>query len=76
MKTLLLVVVLAGLLIAAIAASATTWARLDGVETSPHMWIALAAGGLATAGLWGGLMALVFHSSRRGYDDIERRDGL
>ena len=32
-------------------------------------WIAIILGILATAGLGGGLMALMFYSSRRGYDD-------
>ncbi|GBD41976.1 hypothetical protein HRbin39_01363 [bacterium HR39] len=34
-----------------------------------HGWIALALGALVTLLLGGGLMALVFHSARRGYDD-------
>jgi hypothetical protein len=36
---------------------------------STHGWIALILGTLLSLALGGGLMALVFHSARKGYDD-------
>ena len=45
------------------------WVDLGDVEISMHGLIALAAGALATFGLGAGLMALVFYSNRRGFDD-------
>jgi hypothetical protein len=44
---------------------------------SIHGWIALTLGTLLSLAVGGGLMALVFYSARKGYDDrveIERRD--
>jgi hypothetical protein len=42
---------------------------VGGGEMPWQGWLALVAGVVATAGLGGGLMALVFYSSRQGYDD-------
>jgi NADH:ubiquinone oxidoreductase subunit 6 (subunit J) len=66
MKTLILVVVLGGAL-----AFTLVWAisGFDGSNISAHGWMALALGTVFSLALAGGLMALVFHSARRGYDD-------
>jgi hypothetical protein len=44
----------------------------SGWRLSLHGWIALVAGSVLTIGLAVGLMALMFHSSRRGYDERVR----
>lgn len=44
------------------------WNALEGVEVSTAGWIFIAAGTLFTLALGGGLMALVFYSSREGMD--------
>lgn len=44
-------------------------AYLDGTEMSIHGWIAMWIGVVLSMALGAGLMALVFYSARRGYDD-------
>ena len=62
------VVVVIGFFIAA------QWAGIGDSEISGAGWLAMALGVIATLGLGIGLMALVFFSNRRGYDEIGRRD--
>lgn len=45
------------------------WIHVGGGEMSGHGWAALLIGVAGTIVLSVGLMALAFHSSRRGYDD-------
>ncbi|MCB1883998.1 MAG: hypothetical protein KDG89_08390 [Geminicoccaceae bacterium] len=45
------------------------WHQMDGVQISLHGYLALALGVGLTFALGAGLMALVFISSRRGFDD-------
>ncbi|HLY44996.1 MAG TPA: hypothetical protein VKQ73_05420 [Stellaceae bacterium] len=45
------------------------WADVGDVGISAAGWVALILGALVTLALGVGLMALVFISSRRGYDD-------
>jgi hypothetical protein len=66
MKTFLLVVVLGGILAAVMFGVLTEW---DASAMSVHGWIALGLGTFISLALGGGLMALVFHSARKGYDD-------
>lgn len=66
MKTFLLVIVLGGLLAVVLFGVLTGW---DGSAMSVHGWIALGLGTFLSLALGGGLMALVFHSARKGYDD-------
>jgi hypothetical protein len=62
------VVLLVGILIA------SSWSGIDS-DISPAGWIAMGFGVIVTLALGIGLMALVFISSRRGYDDqIGRED--
>jgi hypothetical protein len=62
--------VLAGLLAAAIYLAWREWTSVGGGEgMSGHGVAALVIGAIGSLVLGGGLMALVFLSSRRGYDD-------
>jgi hypothetical protein len=45
------------------------WVGIGDAQISPAGWAALVLGVLATLALGVGLMALMFFSSRRGYDD-------
>jgi hypothetical protein len=63
------VVLVIGFLIAAL------WIGFGDSEISGAGWLAMGLGVIVTLGLGIGLMALVFISSRRGYDEIGRRDG-
>jgi ABC-type multidrug transport system permease subunit len=62
-------VVVIGVLIAA------AWTGMGDSEISVAGWLAMGLGVIVTLGLGIGLMALVFISNRRGYDEIGRRDG-
>jgi len=66
MKVFLLTVVLGGILAAVMFGVLTEW---DASAMSIHGWIALTIGTLVSLALGGGLMALVFYSARKGYDD-------
>ena len=66
MKTFLLVVVLGGILAVVMFGALTDW---DASAMSVHGWIALGLGTFLSLALGGALMALVFHSARKGYDD-------
>ncbi|HEY9566731.1 MAG TPA: hypothetical protein VIR38_01470 [Thalassobaculum sp.] len=44
------------------------------ISMSGHGWTAMAIGVVLTVGLGGILMALVFYSSRRGYDEAPTSD--
>jgi hypothetical protein len=54
---------------AALALVATMWAAIGDAEISAGGWVALVLGVLVALALGFGLMALVFISSRSGYDD-------
>ncbi len=66
MKVFLLTVSLGGILAAVMFGVLTNW---DGSAMSIHGWIALSLGTFLSLALGGGLMALVFHSARKGYDE-------
>ncbi len=72
--TLLVVAVLLGLLAVAAAVGYLGWRQLDDVAMGFHGYVALGLGVGLSILLWVGLMALVFYSSRRGYDDEAGRD--
>jgi hypothetical protein len=61
------VLLIVGLVIAAM------WAAIGESEISAAGWLAMALGVVVTLALGIGLMALVFISSRRGYDEDGRR---
>ena len=73
MKVLVAVAVLGALLVATLVISVFMWSDLGDVEISFHGMLALALGVIVTLGLGIGLMALVFYSNRRGYDDRANR---
>lgn len=73
-KAYLLVAVLVIFLIAAMGFSYYAWTSVgatsaDGLSMNGNGVAALIIGGIGSLVLGGGLMALVFYSSRRGYDD-------
>lgn len=72
---LLTMVVLLGLLATSILVAYWVWQELGQVDISWHGWLALALGAGATFLVGAGLMALVFFSSRRGYDERANRPG-
>jgi hypothetical protein len=57
-----------------LAVSAVNWRDIGGAGISVNGWIALVLGVVATFGLGVGLMALVFISNRRGYDEPPAKD--
>lgn len=69
MRTALLILVLVGLLVSALAYGAYLWWSMSEVEISFHGLIALFLGALVSLALGAGLMALVFYSSRHGHDE-------
>lgn len=69
MKTVLLVVVWTVLLVAAGGLALHLWLELEDVRLGVHGWLALILGVGVSLALGVGLMMLVFHSARRGYDD-------
>jgi len=66
MKVFLLTLSLGGILAAVMFGVLTDW---DASAMSIHGWIALSLGTFLSLAVGGGLMALVFYSARKGYDD-------
>jgi hypothetical protein len=64
----LAIAVLLGFLIAAIVYAVQAWNAMSGVQVSPLGWLFMAMGIFFTIAVGGGLMALVFYSSRHNYD--------
>jgi hypothetical protein len=62
------IVVLLGFLGMAIAYAVYGWNKLGPVGIPPMGWLFLIAGVVLTVGIGGGLMALLFYSSRKGRD--------
>jgi hypothetical protein len=54
---------------------AAQWTGIGDSDISGAGWLAMGLGVIVTLALGIGLMALVFISSRRGYDEIGRKDG-
>ena len=73
MRTFLTLTVLLGLFALASVFGYWVWVELGDVEMSHHGWIALTLGVVMTFLVGAGLMALVFFSHRRGYDDRANR---
>lgn len=66
MKVFLLTLSLGGILAMVMFGFLSDW---DPSYLSIHGWVALILCTLFTLGIGGGLMALVFHSAHKGYDD-------
>jgi hypothetical protein len=73
MRAGLTVVTLLALLAASAGVALWAWREIGEVEISRHGIIALTLGAGATFALGAGLMALVFFSNRRGYDEQAHR---
>jgi hypothetical protein len=69
MKALLTIAVLLGLFGASAGVALWAWQEIGEVEMSTHGLVALGLGAVVTFALGAGLMALVFFSNRRGYDE-------
>ncbi len=65
--------ILAGLSILAVTFLVQAWWHID-AKMSIHGWIALTLGVVVTMAVGVGLMALVFFSARRGWDDAAAGD--
>jgi hypothetical protein len=66
--TVAILALLIGLLGGTVYAMVTVWKHID-AHMSVHGWIALVLGIVLSLAVGIGLMALVFYSSRRGYDE-------
>jgi hypothetical protein len=64
----LILAALAALLIGAILYAIHTWNAMEGTSVSTLGWVFMALGVIVTMLVGGGLMALVFYSSRKNYD--------
>lgn len=62
------IVVILGFLVAAIAYAIWGWNAIGSVDIPPMGWFLLFIGIVATLVVGGGLMALIFYSSRKQYD--------
>ena len=71
--TIFVAVVLLSLLAVALTFMVDTWQRTD-APMSVHGWIALGLGVFFSVLIGCGLMALMFYSSRRGYDERAQSD--
>ena len=60
-------------LVLALAAGIYAWRMIGETQISLVGWLSIVFGVVATLGVGGGLMALVFYSARHGYDDIDRK---
>lgn len=73
MKPVLIVAGFAAALVGAVAFALFAWQEIGETKLSLAGYLALGFGIVATLALGIGLMALVFISNRRGYDEIDRR---
>ncbi|MEI9994697.1 MAG: hypothetical protein WDM91_08895 [Rhizomicrobium sp.] len=64
----LALIVLLGFLAVSIWYAVYTWTAIGDAHMSAFGWVALVGGSLITIAVGGGLMALVFYSSRHNYD--------
>jgi len=69
MWKVLLLIALFALLGLAVWFAGATWERFAGEAMPAYGYVAMAGGVLFSVLVGGGLMALVFYSSRHGYDD-------
>ena len=69
LKSWIAVVIAAALLAIVVAVSVINWQVIGDTGIDLNGWIALILGVLLTLALGIGLMALIFISNRRGYDD-------
>jgi hypothetical protein len=70
----ILVIALFGLLALSVWFAAYAWTHLGGDPVPTYGYVAIAGGVVFSLAVGGGLMALVFYSSRHGYDDLSGGD--
>ena len=70
----ILVVALFALLAVSVWFAAYAWNHLGGDPVPSYGYVAIAGGVVVSLLVGGGLMALVFYSSRHGYDDLSGGD--
>ncbi len=75
MSKLLIIVPLLALLAVSLWFAAVAWTHFDIGSMPAYGWAALAGGAVMSLIVGGGLMALIFYSSRHGYDDLSGGDG-
>jgi hypothetical protein len=68
-KTWVAVAIAVAVVAGVVAVVANLWSEIGDAKISPAGWAALGLGALVTLALGVGLMALVFISNRRGYDE-------
>lgn len=68
----LIIACLLGVLVAAVGIAYSSWVAID-VSIPSAVYAMLALGIVITVGIGSGLMALVFFSNRRGYDEAAGR---
>jgi hypothetical protein len=69
MRSAIVVLFLAALLLVCAAVAYWAWQEVGEVAIGTHGWIALGLGAALTFLVGAGLMALMFFSARRGYDE-------
>ena len=69
MRSAMVLIVLVSLLLACAGAAYWAWQEVGRVDIGTHGWIALGLGAALTFLVGAGLMALMFFSARRGYDE-------
>jgi hypothetical protein len=69
MRSAIVLTILVGLLLVSGGFAYWAWRELAEVEIGTHGLIAIALGAVLTFALGAGLMALMFFSARRGYDE-------
>ena len=69
MRSAIVVLVLVGALLVSAGTAYWAWQEVGEVEIGTHGWIALGLGAVLTFVVGAGLMALMFFSARRGYDE-------
>jgi hypothetical protein len=74
MRSLYILVPLFALLAVSLWFAGTSWVHLGGDPIPAFGWVALIGGVAFSLLVGGGLMALVFYSSRHGYDDLDGGD--
>jgi hypothetical protein len=74
MRYFYIVAPLLALLAASLWFAITAWGRIAGDPIPAYAWFAIAGGAIFSVLIGGGLMALMFYSSRHGYDDRNSGD--
>jgi hypothetical protein len=75
MRKLLILVPLFALLAVSLWFAASAWLHFDNGGIPLYGYVAIIGGVVMSLLVGGGLMALVFYSSRHGYDDLSGGDG-